>query len=211
MCAGFGLTVLETTKIEITSLQTIWMPGSTCIFSVEVVGQVNSQTNECVYLGESVHHNADLSIQVDRRIRNAWCSFRKVYPRTVRPTGRSPRAQNPDAKSQGPGDNAVWLRHVEPGLYATLHRVHYSFLTSCIPLTNEQSHLPPDFYMYLLVVFCLPFLPPAMTDWLTGISHKLTSKYSPLFVVATQKDAVWREKGTTCTLHTKGDDNKYGT
>ena len=79
MCAGFGRIVLETTKIEIiTCLQTIWMPASTSIFSVESVGDVDSQTNEFVYLGGNVHRNTDLSIEVDRRIRNARCSFRKV-------------------------------------------------------------------------------------------------------------------------------------
>ena len=42
-------------------------------------GQVYNQTNEFgnVYLRGNVNHNADLSIEVDRRRRNAWCSFRK--------------------------------------------------------------------------------------------------------------------------------------
>ena len=46
-------------------------------FSVDAAGQVYNQTNEFVYLAENVNHNADLSIEVNRRIRNAWCSFRK--------------------------------------------------------------------------------------------------------------------------------------
>ena len=53
------------------------MPESTVTFSVETAGEVYNQTNEYVYLGGSVNHNVDLSIEVDRRIRNAWCSFRK--------------------------------------------------------------------------------------------------------------------------------------
>ena len=36
-----------------------------------------NQTNEFVYFGGNVNDNANLSIEVDRRIRNAWCSFRK--------------------------------------------------------------------------------------------------------------------------------------
>ena len=37
-----------------------------------------NQTNEFVYLGGNViNHNPDPSIKVDRRIRNAWYSFRK--------------------------------------------------------------------------------------------------------------------------------------
>ena len=53
------------------------MPESTAIFSVEAAGQVYNETNESVYLGGNVSHIADPSIEVDRRIRNAWCSFRK--------------------------------------------------------------------------------------------------------------------------------------
>ena len=44
---------------------------STVTFSVEAAGQVYSQTNEFVYLGGNVHYNADLSIEVGRRVRNA--------------------------------------------------------------------------------------------------------------------------------------------
>ena len=76
VCAAFSLTVLEA-KTEIMSLRAKGMPKSTAIFSVEAAGQVYNQTNEFVYLGRNVNHNADLSIEVDRRMRNAWCSFRK--------------------------------------------------------------------------------------------------------------------------------------
>ena len=38
---------------------------------VEAAGQVYSQTNYFVYLEGNVNHNADLFIDVDRRIRNA--------------------------------------------------------------------------------------------------------------------------------------------
>ena len=76
VCAAFSLTVSEA-KTEIMSLRTKGMPEPTVIFSVEVAGQVYNQTNEFLYLGGNVDHNADLSIEVDRRIRNAWCSFRK--------------------------------------------------------------------------------------------------------------------------------------
>ena len=56
---------------------TVGMPESTATFSVEAAGQVYNQTNEFVYLVGNVNQNADLSIEVDRRVRNAWCSFRK--------------------------------------------------------------------------------------------------------------------------------------
>ena len=94
VCATFGLTVSEV-KTEIMCVRAKGMPESTATFRVEAAGQVCNQTNEFVYLGGNVNHNANLSIEVDRRIRNAWCSFRCF----LRPTERSPRAQNPDAKS----------------------------------------------------------------------------------------------------------------
>ena len=53
------------------------MPESTATFSVEVAGQMYNQTNEFVDLVGNVNHNDDLSIEIDRYIRNAWCSFRK--------------------------------------------------------------------------------------------------------------------------------------
>ena len=91
------------------------MPKSTATFSVEAACQVYNQTNEFLYLGGNVTHNADLSIEVDRHVRNAcMVQLPEVHPRTVRPTERSPRAQNADAKSRGTRDNAVRLRHAEP-------------------------------------------------------------------------------------------------
>ena len=74
--AVFGLTILET-KIEIMCLCPKGMPESTATFNVKAAGQVYNPTNEFVYLGRNVNHNTDLSIEVDRRVRNAWCSFRK--------------------------------------------------------------------------------------------------------------------------------------
>ena len=76
VCAAFGLTVSET-KTEITRLRTKGMPESIAIFSVEAADQVYNQTKEFVYLGANINHNADLFIEVNRRTRNAWSSFRK--------------------------------------------------------------------------------------------------------------------------------------
>ena len=88
VCAAFGLTVSEA-KTEIVCLRAKGMPESTGTFRVVAAGQVFNQTNAFVYLRENVNHNADLSIEVDRRIRNAWCSFLKytleVYDRPSTP------------------------------------------------------------------------------------------------------------------------------
>ena len=78
-CGGvrdIGLTV-SGAKTDIRCVRTKEMLESTAIFSVEAGGQVYNQTNEFVCLGGNVNHNANLSIEANRRIRNAWCSFRK--------------------------------------------------------------------------------------------------------------------------------------
>ena len=76
VCPAFGLTVSEA-KTEIMWLRTRGMPDATATFIVKAAGQVYKQTHDFVYLGGNVSHHADLSIEIDRRIRNAWCSFRK--------------------------------------------------------------------------------------------------------------------------------------
>ena len=76
VCAAFGLAVLEA-KAEIVCLRAKGMSESTAIFSVETAVKVYNHTSQFVYLGGNVNHDADLSIEVDWRIRNAWCSFRK--------------------------------------------------------------------------------------------------------------------------------------
>ena len=74
--AAFGLTVSKA-KTQIMCLRTRGMPDATATFSIEAAGQVYKQAYEFAYLGENVNHHADLSIEVDRCIRHAWCIFRK--------------------------------------------------------------------------------------------------------------------------------------
>ena len=76
MSAAFRLTQLET-QTEIMCLRTKGMPESTAVSSVEAAGQAYNQTDEFVCHEGNVNHNDDLSIEFDRRIRNAWCSFWK--------------------------------------------------------------------------------------------------------------------------------------
>ena len=103
-----------------------------------------NQTNEFVYLVGNVNHNADLSIEVDRCIRNAWCKLPEVHPRTIRPTERSPRAQKADAKNRGTRDNAVRLRHVEPARVSLRHAAPSSpqVLDSLHRLAKARSIAP---------------------------------------------------------------------
>ena len=134
VCAAFGLTISEA-KTEIMCLRAKGMTESTATFSVEAAGQVYNQTNEFVYLaGGNVNHNADLSIEVDRRIRNAWCSFRKytleLYDRPsapLEPKIRMLRAEVLETMLYG---CVTWSSRTCH--YDTLRRAYHRFLTRCI-------------------------------------------------------------------------------
>ena len=107
VCVVFGLAVLEA-KAKIMYLRAKGMPESTAILSVEAAGQVYSQTDEFVYLEGNVNHNTDRSLEGNRRIRNAWCSFRKytleLYDRPSAPLElkiRMLRAEVPETMLYG--------------------------------------------------------------------------------------------------------------
>ena len=110
------------------------MPESIATFSVEATGQGYNQTNEFVYLGGNVSQNADLSIEVDRRVRNAWCSFRKytleLYGRPSAPLElkiRMLRAEVLETKLYGCVTWSPRACH-----YDMLRRAHRRFLTRYI-------------------------------------------------------------------------------
>ena len=146
VCAVFGLTASEA-KTEIMCLHAKEMPESTAAFSVEAADQEYNQTNEFIYLGRkrqpqcrTVHRGRPAHTQ-------RMVQLPEVHPQTVRPTERSPRAQNPEAKSRGTRDNAVRLRHVKP-TRVPLRRVAPSppqVLHSLYRLAKSQSCRPPDF------------------------------------------------------------------
>ena len=149
VCAAFGLTVLEA-KTEIMCLRAKGMPEPTAAFSVEAAGQVYNQTSEVVHLGGNVNHNADLPVEVDRRIRNAWCSSRKytlelydtdrALPSSSKSGCSEPRysRQCCTAASRGARARATTtLRHAAPSLPQVLDSLHR--------LAKAQSRQPPDF------------------------------------------------------------------
>ena len=133
VCAAFGLTVSEA-KTEIMCLRVKGMPESTAIFSVEAAGQVYIQTHEFIYLGGNVNHNVDLSIEVDLRIRNAWCSFRKytlkLYDRPTAPLELKIRMLRAEALETMLYGCATWSPYACH--YDTLRLAHHRFLTRCI-------------------------------------------------------------------------------
>ena len=112
-----------------------------------------NQTNEFVYLGGNVHHNADLSIEVARRIRNAWCSFRKytleLYDRPSAPLElkiRMLRAEVLETMLFGCVTWSLRARH-----YDTLRRAHHRFLTCCIGWRKHNRADHPISYLGTLI------------------------------------------------------------
>ena len=133
VCAAFGLTVSEA-KTEIMCLRANGIPESTATFSVEAAGQVYNQTNEFVYLGGNVNHNVDLSIEVDRRICNAWCSFWKynleLYDRPSAPLKLKIRMVRAEVLETMLYGCITWSPR--KCYYDKLRRAHHRFLTRCI-------------------------------------------------------------------------------
>ena len=152
VCAAFDLTVPEA-KTETMCLRAKGMPESTATFSVEAAGQVYNQTNEFVYLGGNVNHNADPSIEVDRRIRNAWCSFRKytleLYDRPSAPLEIKIwilRAEVLETMLYGCVTWSPRACH-----YDTLRRAHHRFLTRCVGWRKHNRADHPISYLDTLI------------------------------------------------------------
>ena len=112
-----------------------------------------NQTSEFVYLRGNVNHNADLSIEVDRRIRNTWCSFRKYTPEPYeRPSAplelklRMLRAEVLEGTLYGCVTWSPLACH-----YDTLRRAHHRFLTRCIAWRKHNRADHPIFYLDTLL------------------------------------------------------------
>ena len=123
-------------------------------FSLEAASQVYNQTNEFVYLGGNVNHNADLSIEVDRRIRNTWCSFRKytlaLYDRPSAPLELKIRMLRAEVLVTIMLYGCVtWSPRACHN--DTLRRAHHRFLTRCIGWRKHNRADPPVSYLDTLV------------------------------------------------------------
>ena len=152
VCVAFALTISEAST-EIMCLLTKGMPESTAIFNVEAAGQVCNQTNELVYLGGNVNHNDDLSIEVDRRIRNAWCSFRKytleLYSRPSTPHELKIRMLRVEVLETILYGCVKWSPRACH--YDALRRAHHRFLTRCIGWRKNDRADNPIFYLDTLI------------------------------------------------------------
>ena len=142
VCAAFGFTVSEA-KTEITRLRAKGMSESTTIFSVEAGGQVYNQTNGFVCPRGNVNQNADLFLEVDRLVRNVWCSFRKytleLYDRPSAPLELKIRTLRAEVLETTLYGCVTWSPRTCH--YDTLRRTHHRFLTRCI---GWQKHNRAD-------------------------------------------------------------------
>ena len=152
VCAAFGLTVSEA-KTEIMCLRAKAMPESTAIFNVKAAGQVYNQTNEFVYLGGNVNNNAALSIEVDRRIRNAWCIFWKfileLYDRPSAPLELKIRMLRAEVLETMLYGCVTWSPHACH--YDRLRWAHHRFLTHCIGWRKHNRADHPISYLDTLI------------------------------------------------------------
>ena len=152
VCAAFGLAVSEA-RTETMCLRAKGMPESTATFSVEAAGQVYNQTNEFVYLGGNVNYNADLSIEVDRHIRNAWCSFWKyileLYDRPSAPLELKIRMLRAEILETMLYGCVTWSPRASH--YDMLRRAHHRFFTRCIGWRKHNRADHPISYLDMLV------------------------------------------------------------
>ena len=122
-------------------------------FSVEAAGHVYNQTNEFVYLGGNVNHNADLSIVADRRVRNAWCSFRKytleLYDRPSAPFELKIRMLTAEVLETMLYGCVTWSPRACH--YDSLRRAHHRFLTRCIGWRKHNRADHPISYLDTLL------------------------------------------------------------
>ena len=149
--AAFGLNVLEV-KTEIVCLRTKGMSESTGIFGVEAAGQVYNQMNEFEYLGGNVNPNADLFIEVNQQIRNAWCSFRKhtleLYDRPSAPLELKARMLRAEILEIILYDCVTWSPRA---CHNTLLQAYHSFLARCIGWRKNRRTDHPKSYLDTLI------------------------------------------------------------
>ena len=114
---------------------------------------MDNQTNEFVYLGGNVNHNADLSIEIDWRVRNAWCSFRKytleMYDRPSAPLELKIRMLKAELLETMLYGCVTWSSRACH--YDTLRRAHHRFLTRCIGWRKHNHADHPISYLDTLI------------------------------------------------------------
>ena len=110
-------------------------------------------TNEFAYLGGNVSHNADLSIEVDRRVSNARCSFRKdtlePYDRPSAPLELKLQMLGAEVLETMLYGCVTWSPR--SCHYDTLRRAHHRFMTRCIGWRKHNRADHPISYLDTLM------------------------------------------------------------
>ena len=105
-----------------------------------------NQTNEFVYLGGNIDHNVHLSIEVERRIRNARCSFQKytleLYDRPSAPLELKIRMLRAEVLKTMLYCYVTWSPRAS---YYDVLPSPSQLPDSLHRLAKGQSHRPPDF------------------------------------------------------------------
>ena len=153
VCVAFGLAVSEA-NTEIMCLRAREMPESAAIFSVEAAGQVYNQTNELVYLGGNVNRNADLSIEVDRRIYAAHGAASGSTPSNCAtdralPSSSKIRIIRAEVLKRMLYGCVTWSPRACH--YDTLRRAHHRCLTRCIGWQKHNRADHPISYLDTLI------------------------------------------------------------
>ena len=101
----------------------------------------------------NVNQNADLSIEVDRRVRNAWCSFRKytleLYDRQSAPLELKTRMLRAEVLEIMLYGCVTWSPRACHN--DTLRRAHHRFLTRCIGWRKHNRADHPISYLDTLL------------------------------------------------------------
>ena len=104
-----------------------------------------------------VYKNADLPIEVDRRVRNAGCSFRKynleLYDRPSAPLELKIRMLRAEVLETMLYGCVMWSPRACH--YDTLRRAHHRFLTRCIGW--RKHNIAPTTRIIVLSFFFFPF------------------------------------------------------
>ena len=120
---------------------------------VELTGHDNSATLAATVQIHIANHNADPSIEVDRRIRNAWCSFRKyaldLYDRPSAPLELKIRTLRAEVLKPMLYGCVTWSTCAYH--YDTLRRAHHMLLTFCIGWRKHNRADHPFSYLDTLI------------------------------------------------------------
>ena len=135
-----GLTVSER-KTETMSLRT---PGQMFLappLVIEAAGQRYRQTNQFLYHGGDIHESADLSFEIERRIRLMWACFKRfgpeLYDRMTAPLSLKVRMLMAEVIETLLYGCVTWTLSAQH--FARLRSAHHQYLLRVIGFQRRQN------------------------------------------------------------------------